>query len=363
MKLLQYVIKDLCYAGLRKEQFDQVHEDVKESNRKLLISWSISMSLFWIMSLIMSLNSDAFAACRAVYASALIICIVTLISAIAARHFPLLINPAKYLFDFAILGAGIGIAICQPDVRTITMFVMAIFIPASFIERTVTIIGLQTATVLSYTVLAKGVIVDEIYSWGLLNQIIFSIGGIMVGHVTNKVRYERFVYAETTRQLAEIQMGYAYHDQMTQLLNRRAYAEQIERMKKDMPELFCVIIADVNGLKDVNDSLGHDAGDELIIAAADCLTSAFGDLTENIYRTGGDEFCIITEGEAEEAQQCIDRLAVLTAEWKGQYIHGISISCGMATNADSSDLDAIVQKADSIMYEHKRAYYQTHGRK
>lgn len=362
MKLLQYVIKDLCYAGLRKEQFDQVQEDVKESNRKLLISWSISMSLFWIMSLIMSLNSDAFADCRAVYASALIICIVTLISAIAARHFPLLINPAKYLFDFAILGAGIGIAICQPDVRTITMYVMAVFIPVCFIERTLTIIGIQIAAVISYILLAKGIIADEIYSWGLLNQIIFSIGGIMVCHVSNKARYERYLYAETTRQLAEIQMGYAYHDQMTRLQNRRAYAEQIERMKKDMPERFCVIIADVNGLKDVNDSLGHDAGDELIIAAADCLTAAF-DHTELIYRTGGDEFCIITEGEAEEAQQCIDRLAVLTAEWNGQYIHGISISCGMATNADSSDLDAIVQKADSIMYEHKRAYYQTHGRK
>ena len=76
-----------------------------------------------------------------------------------------------------------------------------------------------------------------------------------------------------------------------------------------------------------------------------------------------DEFCIITEGKAEETQQCIDKLAALTAEWEGQYIRGISISCGMATNAQSADLDAIIQKADSIMYEHKRAYYQTHGRK
>ena len=127
-----------------------------------------------------------------------------------------------------------------------------------------------------------------------------------------------------------------------------------------LPQDLIAFSIDINGLKAANDSLGHEAGDELIRGAAECIRNT---IQGECFRTGGDEFCIITEGKAEETQQCIDKLAALTAEWEGQYIRGISISCGMATNAQSADLDAMIQKADSIMYEHKRAYYQTHGRK
>ncbi|MBR5705734.1 MAG: diguanylate cyclase, partial [Deltaproteobacteria bacterium] len=58
------------------------------------------------------------------------------------------------------------------------------------------------------------------------------------------------------------------------------------------PEDLAVFSIDVNGLKTVNDSLGHDAGDELIRGAADCISAAFGQ-TGKCYRTGGDEFVVL----------------------------------------------------------------------
>ncbi len=64
---------------------------------------------------------------------------------------------------------------------------------------------------------------------------------------------------------------------------------------------------DINGLKCINDSLGHAAGDELICAAADCMKECFQNYG-NVYRIGGDEFVIIMTEKTEELQKDNQRL-------------------------------------------------------
>nr|MCR5099910.1 sensor domain-containing diguanylate cyclase [Butyrivibrio sp.] len=82
-------------------------------------------------------------------------------------------------------------------------------------------------------------------------------------------------------------------DELTGLLNRRAYEEDIYE-QNDFPakDYFVSMSLDVNGLKVVNDTLGHAAGDELLIGASYCMNKSFGSYGK-IYRTGGDEFIVI----------------------------------------------------------------------
>ncbi len=349
------------YMGLSPEEYRKAEGLVAEDNRMAVATWSLCVGFFWIYSLAISLRSPAYAACRAVYAAALGVCVITWFGmrflAGPAEH---LVRPLTLLFELSILGAGIGIALCQPDVRTVTMIAVSIIMPICVTNRTVQTIWLQLATILCYAVAAKGIIEPEIYSWGLTNLILFSLAGTIVGHVTNKGRFRRYLLEEAAKELVDVQKRYAYYDQMTGLKNRRAYVERLQELTARQEKEFCVIMADVNGLKRTNDSLGHAAGDELITGAAECLRAAF-DGIDTIYRIGGDEFCVILAGPPERAQDCVARMEATTAAWKGRINSELTLSYGVASSREHSEADAILSEADHRMYEYKRDFYQRRG--
>ena len=134
---------------------------------------------------------------------------------------------------------------------------------------------------------------------------------------------------------------------MTGLKNKRAYDEKLSWLAKNAPAEFCIVSADLNGLKKANDAIGHRA-------------AAFEGI-DTIYRTGGDEFCVIMTGPIAKAQLCIARLEDLMSQWKGRYNSSISISTGVASNENHDSIESIVAAADQNMYEYKRNYYISQG--
>ncbi len=149
-------------------------------------------------------------------------------------------------------------------------------------------------------------------------------------------------------------------DKLTGLYNRRAYSKKIRELSEKLPERCCVVMADINGLKEANDTRGHNVGDELITGAAACMSQAFQDFG-TVYRLGGDEFCVLMTGTAEDAAGCLKQLEKNCAAWKGQYIESISISCGVASAEEYSDIASLTKAADERMYESKRNYYRSTG--
>lgn len=150
-------------------------------------------------------------------------------------------------------------------------------------------------------------------------------------------------------------------DELTGLYNRRAYEEDIYAMDH-VPDQFIYIALDVNGLKVVNDSIGHEAGDELIVGASNCLKQVFGPHGK-IYRTGGDEFVAITfVSEETQKQLCIDFDEVV-ASWSGQLIDSLSISYGYVSKEEHPDygVSQYATEADKRMYMAKTLYYQKKG--
>ena len=201
----------------------------------------------------------------------------------------------------------------------------------------------------------------ETYGWVLSNLCIFSVVGVLIGHFVNKTRFERYVFAESMAELADIQARYAYRDQLTDLQNRRSFEETVEQFSKELPAGCCIIVVDVNDLKKTNDTFGHHAGDELLIGAAKCLCRSFTG-TDRIYRTGGDEFVVIITDEHYDVDAALNRLKRYSADWKGELIHGFSISAGVASAKEFDDMDAILRAADQRMYEAKREYYENTGK-
>ena len=357
MKPTEIAANLLFYGGLGKDEYLRVREPVAESNHKSLTHWSILVSIFWIYCLLMSLKAPDYARCRAAYAISLAACITSYFgSRFLVKRFPKTLEPVMWFFRLFLLGGGVGIALCQYDVRSLTLFAVAIMSPSIFIDNTITSLCIHLIILGVYILLGRGVIAPEVYSWGLGNFSLFSVFGLLIGNAINKDRFERYLFADSASKLADLQARYAYFDQMTGLKNRRAYSEKLSELAKQLPPVCCVIMIDINGLKQMNDTRGHDAGDELIIGTAECIREAFPD-TEDAYRLGGDEFCVIL---AEREAYTKERLAVLfqrAAKKKGRYIDRISIACGMASNQDSLDIEQIAKTADERMYRAKKTYY------
>ncbi len=348
----------LLYGGISREDYLRVKGPVAHSNHVSLLYWSVLVCVFWLYCLLMSLRAEDYLKCRPAYVIALSGSIVTyLCTRLLVWRFPKTLPAIMGFFRLTLLGGGIGIAVCQPDVRAITLFCIGIISPSIFIDNTLSSLAAHLLGLILYIALGRNTIAPEIYSWGLGNYILFSIFGILIGNAINRERFERYVFEDSAKKLVELQTKYAYFDQMTGLRNRRAYEERRTEITANMPEELCIVMADLDGLKKTNDTLGHMAGDELITAAAACLSGVFGALG-TVYRIGGDEFCVIMEKPQEEAERGVERLNAMAADWKGDYINGFTISCGVESNRELTDIEAITQEADRKLYEVKRRYYE-----
>lgn len=150
-------------------------------------------------------------------------------------------------------------------------------------------------------------------------------------------------------------------DEMTRLYNRRCYDEDLRELREgELPEDFVLFSIDVNGLKTVNDTKGHAAGDELIKGAADCLALSIGKKGK-VYRTGGDEFMAVVHTEDPEGLR--SSIKAKTEEWHGIYTDEITLSIGYAACSDQpgSSVDDLEHLADADMYAEKKRYYEERG--
>ena len=154
----------------------------------------------------------------------------------------------------------------------------------------------------------------------------------------------------------------AYRDPLTGVKSRYAYVEAEEKYDKLIEEKqiesFSVVVFDLNNLKKTNDSLGHDAGDDLLTESTKLIASFFE--TDNIYRFGGDEFVAILEGEAQnQAKEKYD--AFLKQIDENAASGGAVIASGMSKYKPETDntLRAVFYRADKMMYARKE-YLKEH---
>ena len=145
-------------------------------------------------------------------------------------------------------------------------------------------------------------------------------------------------------------------DSLTGLLNRNAYDSDVEQLRSaDIGAVVCVY-ADMIGLHEVNNHLGHKQGNRMLCELADAARAFFGD--DRLYRIGGDEFVIISSAHTEA--QTRKQLNYMRERLHTQ---GCEISVGVASSESTSDLPKIVEQAENEMRREKKEYYVRGGSK
>ena len=149
----------------------------------------------------------------------------------------------------------------------------------------------------------------------------------------------------------------AYRDELTGVKSKHAYSEMEEsfnrRIIDGLISDFAVIVCDVNGLKYINDTLGHHAGDEYIKKACTMICKRFKH--SPVFRTGGDEFVVVLENDDFNDRLMLMKEFNTQAEQNAQ-TGDIVIASGVSDFIPGTDISfqQVFERADSIMYERKK---------
>jgi diguanylate cyclase (GGDEF)-like protein len=145
----------------------------------------------------------------------------------------------------------------------------------------------------------------------------------------------------------------SYHDQLTGFRNRHGMDHFLASL--DPEQSIGIVYGDVTGLKQINDTKGHQAGDILLLQACESMKRVFGDYPQ--FRMGGDEFLILCDGISEA--ELMEKAELLREDMAA---HSVSMAIGCKWYPDSrEDMDQLLAEAEQLMYQDKREYYDKAG--
>ena len=185
---------------------------------------------------------------------------------------------------------------------------------------------------------------SEIVVHDIGNAVIITTISMMVNVYMIRTKVQELVYEEALFQQSE-------WDTLTGVRNRNSY----EKRLKELPEKICrnlvIVYADGNGLHELNNMRGHNAGDHMLQAVSSTLQGTFG--RDATYRIGGDEFVVLLP-DAEEGEV----LQKLSWAQKTLGEQGYEISAGEASGEkEGLDVASLIRVAEQAMYQQKREFY------
>lgn len=180
------------------------------------------------------------------------------------------------------------------------------------------------------------------WEWVKISPVFDSAGNI--------IKYLKVAQDITDRKKYEESLHYlSTHDSLTGLYNRVYFDAEMKRLASSREYPVSIIVADVDGLKTVNDTKGHDAGDQLIQATASAILTVFR-AADVVARIGGDEFAILLPNtDRQTAQDAVDRIRSNVESYNSK-LHGGGLSLGIATAFSGDELIAALKSADELMY-------------
>lgn len=198
----------------------------------------------------------------------------------------------------------------------------------------------------------------------VFSAVVFSFYVVFI----NSIVKTRQIYDQNKRLEHEKEVyQIAYRDALTGLSNRAAYIEWTNRLERQRqengaPDGIVCLMFDLNDLKNINDKMGHRAGDQALVSAASALKRTFERDRAYIFRLGGDEFCVLMTGSTEP--EATARLEQLKKELEAESLKEgfpIRLAAGYALmEADSTDtIEAALSRADSRMYQDKKTQKST----
>ena len=347
---LKKLKKTLFYGGLEKSQYNDIVYDLEEMNNKILVIASALACILIGAMFILSFKVNEFNTANKLYGiSAIVSVIILLLSIFTVKQNRWMTHVLTLSCTEIYLVYGIFVSgVIHTEYPAVTYVVIMIFMSLLFVDRPA---NTNTLTLINSIIFCAITINNKSYSSAIIDIVNIAIFWWLAFTWSCISVSNRIKGTFTDRQLISM----AQVDKLTGLKNRNCFEikrdEYINLFNKN---LYCVYI-DINGLHQLNNEKGHDAGDEMLIYIAERVKRYFG--YEDTYRIGGDEYVIFAiDIENKDIEDSLNKMIndIESA--------GYSIACGYECITSKRSVKALIKKAESKMFEEKTKYYRTHKR-
>ena len=351
MSTLKVLRNYFFYSGIDKEEYEAVKKDAYVSNYLVWRILHVVMAAAFAFLYISSLFNDLLESNKLFYLVALIYSVITSGLFFILKKDSLIAQLIIYLsislmFVFACL-----ITQNKPEIPATTFIVLLLIAPMFMIDKPFFMtfeLAVASAVFLVWMYYVKPY---DIWQMDMINVVIFTIAGIILNIIANSIRIKEFVL---TRKL-NIQKD---TDELTGLKNKGAMTREINNyLAAGQSGKGIMFLMDVDHFKSINDTLGHDVGDDVIVQLGHLLGSKF-DNNELAGRFGGDEFVVFIKdandpevarnAAAAIVREAYDSITLPDKDWR------VSISIGVVIyNGLEKDYSEIFKKADIALYRSK----------
>lgn len=344
------IVNSLLYAGLTKEDFREIEPRIIKDNKEKLLIISISVFIIMIALIVYTFVTENYAVfnSREVYVVGAIISAFTFIIGRFGKGSRVVVL-GVYTLSYCLILCGIGLSVISSDNLSVAFMVFIVSVPIIFSGRPIRKIVFIIISLIIFLIVMAHFKTAELFAGDCLNGIVYSGLSMYLSTYTTNTRAEAFSMHNKLKQLSE-------SDPFTKMGNRLKFDETIDEIssKKTVGKLQAFVI-DIDKLKLINDTFGHETGDMIILAAAECIKKTFEEHGK-CFRLGGDEFYVIVDGGEYDGKYFSDLLSKNVATWQSGNGGELGLSCGFASTVEfpEKSIHDLINIADARMYEIKR---------
>ena len=351
---MQQVKQALLYAGLDQEEFYELLPEAREENGRFLQVYTALLAVIFSICLLMSYPAGGqLAQTRPIYFALVIFYIVlNLCVANLLPRFPSLSPVFTLLFILSIYAYSYGISFLRPNSAATAAVAFLILMPCIFNYRPISMIVITVLSIVVYFLLALHYKSQSMAMLDLWNSLFFGVIAVGLCIYQMRVKFRLLLQRRRNRELSET-------DLLTGVNNRNCFEQRKDAYAKNCVNSLSCLFIDANGLHELNNREGHEAGDRMLRSTAAAIRECFH--REDIFRVGGDEFIILcADVEPKEFSRRIHSIDDTVME------KGYSVSIGSARQTkENLNTAELLKEAEAKMYQAKRAYYEnsTHERR
>ena len=337
-------------SGMSEDEYMQILGEIQSSNRQNLIIFSIIASAFLLIMFFLSFLSQDIAANRWVYLLTMFISLALFgVAKFCSEKHPGLLLAGIYAFMGILFIFGIILGtVTRPDEQTVTFIALLLTVPLLFTDRPVRMIGCIYVYIIAFVIAALYIKEDYVLVADIIDAGVFGTISAIISTYMMSVKCQRILYGQRVVIMSEI-------DMLTGVRNRNSYEQNLSIYPSLCKKNLSCIFADLNGLHELNNTKGHEAGDKMLQFVAEKLVEQFG--KNNTYRIGGDEFVsFVIDGCADEIQKKINM--VVRSAKEHEYYVSIGYDTGFCSDMD---MGSLINTAEMRMYAAKKQFYQQKG--
>ena len=336
----------LLYGGLEKSEYNEVVGSIEEKNNKILIVSSALASVLIGIMFILSLRVEEYIDAKIVYGVGGILSVIVLLCSLFVvkknRIFTHIMT-ALCIEIYMVYGIYVS-GVINKGYPAVSFVALMIFMSLLFVERPITVNMLVLVNVMIFNYISFHNKSISYAIMDLINTLVFWLLSFTWSCVTLSSRIKGMYADKQLHEMAEI-------DQLTKLKNRNCFELSVKSYSALYKKSICCIYIDVNGLHQLNNSSGHEAGDEMLKYVAERISRYFG--YEHTYRIGGDEYIIFSIDEVED--NIINSILLLSNDIKTA---GYSISMGYEYSNSKCNIRDLIKTAERAMFIDKNNYYR-----